>query len=1028
MCSIWHSVHATCRHPSVAKREMTQQWPPSPCVEDEEVALAKEHVIGVPLHELNSEDQPASSRGSVDQYPIIIDCHAPASDCQNEMPVKEDGSPVGDNVLPARSKNISAIPPTNHDKRFVYLPKNPGPEQSGRAEPLYRSRSATRLAENELRRGRPQIPRLHTDMGAGLGGGIPAPYKTPSPYAHRPSTSTNTLSAEPHNGHKLLSPMDAHESRRPVSAHSRTRAARYNDSDSDHKFKPTRKSERSRSRAGRQSFSHSDRSDAEKYGPSKASSRQQDRQSAFGRHGHRHRSPAPPKGACAGYSYTAQDHITPPQTPKIVSARSSVVDHSNLSDSADSRYGTKKFTADSPYTSSAEDAHSRRIGSGDEKGTTRRHRSRRGSRSHNDHEDKAKATRAVSTRRDRTSGYDSKHGRHSSEERHPRKSRTPGTPKTMEDYFANAFVANHNRRSHDIDSQSRAVSPTTSPPQSPPRTPRSERSSRDYFEAASGAAGLHRQRSRPPSWDDSHFKDIKPLTSLLGAATLGASLAAKASASTSRTSGSHSGETPSSGSQSRPGSGQRSRKPSPVCEEPASVPPNLSRTNLTTTRDEATSTWTTTYTVHENRTLPVSATYAPTATLEPPRPTIRSASYSHSHSPDQARPPVLYRAHSSTSSPSTQGSHQPSQFPGHQTVSSAPVTPERASFIQPPTRPTLPPPCPRSKPTAGLHDWYTIRDLSYLDFCPTCMRFLGASRFRDHFLPSLPKDPRRPVVCAMSLPWLRVAWIQCIKQDRKDLTLVWQISTPLPPETRPCPGIKADLRRWYQLTDPRTGRAVENFDICSACVRNVDLIFPRLENHLFERPADKPLQEKVCNMNTSSRHFFPIIIELERLADRREKGHLREKDIQDFVDFIRRICRYRECAKDTMLAVSSWHYLPELPELTICEECFEEVVWPLRDRPIARDVSKTLKLVPPLHRSQLVSGFSCQLYSERMRRIFHEAVSKNDFESLRAAAKYRYSMEHRLQEMQKLYEMDQRAGIDRRAEMEKNIAIWKSIE
>jgi hypothetical protein len=169
-------------------------------------------------------------------------------------------------------------------------------------------------------------------------------------------------------------------------------------------------------------------------------------------------------------------------------------------------------------------------------------------------------------------------------------------------------------------------------------------------------------------------------------------------------------------------------------------------------------------------------------------------------------------------------------------------------------------------------------------------------------------------------------------------------------------------------------------------------------------------------------------MELERLAERRQREQLRQKDIQDFVDAMRRISRYRECVKDTMLATASWHFIPDLPEFTICEECFDDVVWPLRDRPIAKDVSKTMKLVPTLRKSQLGPGLSCQLYSERMRRIFREAVSKNDFEMLKTAAKHRYIMEHRLLEMQKLYEQDEQVGIDRHADKEKNIAIWRSIE
>ena len=344
---------------------------------------------------------------------------------------------------------------------------------------------------------------------------------------------------------------------------------------------------------------------------------------------------------------------------------------------------------------------------------------------------------------------------------------------------------------------------------------------------------------------------------------------------------------------------------------------------------------------------------------------------------------------------------------------------------QPPKSNSLPP-CPRSRPVSGLHDWYTIRDMSFLEFCPSCMSFLGSTRFRDYFIPSLPKDRRHPTVCAMNFPWLRLAWLQSIKQDRKDLSLIWKVAHGPPAGTKPCTGSKTDARKWYHLTDPRTKRAVDNFDICSACVRNIDLVFPKLQFGVFDRPQDKKEQEKICNLNTTSRHFVPILNELERLSDR-SKDTIRHRDFQDLVDFIRRISRNRQCVKDTLLATKSWHVIPELPELTVCEECYEEVVWPLRDRPIARDVSKTLKLVPTLRKSSL-PGTSCQLYSERMRGVFRDAVSRNDFENLKRVAQYRYHMEHRLQEMHKLYEMDQQAGIDRRSEIEKNISLWKAIE
>ncbi|KIX08383.1 uncharacterized protein Z518_03039 [Rhinocladiella mackenziei CBS 650.93] len=1018
---------------------MTQIWPPSPCVEDEEVSLAKEYLVDVPSNQLKSENQPAHARGSVDQYPVIVDSHVPASTSKsNGQTANQQNDLVSDDVSSKECHEPAPPPVVNTEKRFVYIAsKASEPEPISRSEKLQRSKSTTQLADLDVPRGRPQVTKIHTDLGGGLEGMVTGHRRSPSPYALKPPTPMDGLSASPHPKDKLLSPMHAHETRRPASVHRKTHHTEHDSSDSDHKSKQRRRPERSRSRPGRQSFSHSDRSETEKTDRSRTSKRGESPDSKFSRRAHRHRSPAPPPGGFVGYSYTGQDHITPPQTPKLTSdsARSSGVDQSTVHDSSGNQQPVKRFTADSPYTSSAEEGYSRRPGSGDERRAQQGGRSPRNSRSHMDKEDRPRLTRTVSQRRERGSKDEPNRPPPSSDERPRREPQTPlsaRTTKAVEDYFEKAFIANQNKRSSHGDHPSRPVSPLASPPQSPPRTPRGEGASRDYFEQPSTTSKSSKQRSRPPSFDDGHFKDLKPLTSLLGAATLGASLAAKAIPNLSRPNTSLSTETPSSGSQSRPSSGQRSRKPSPVPEEPRTAPHTRSRTNSFTTRDDGKSTRTSIYSVHEDRAIPKSATYPPPPPppLEVPRPTVRAASYSYS--PEHPRPAAHYRTFSHMSSPSNQstsGFQQPLQFPAHPAMLSSPMTSEpTGSFSGAISRPATLPPCPRSRPVPGLHDWYTIRDISYLDFCPTCMSFLGATRFRDYFIPSLPKDPRRPIVCAMSLPWLRFAWVQSIKQDRKDLTLVWQLSTPPPQETRPCAGSNPDVRRWYHLTDPRTRRPVEGFDICSACVRNIDLIFPKLQFHLFDRPPNKPSQEKVCNLNVSSRHFLPILNELERLAERRQKEQLRQKDLQDFVDFIRRISRHRECVKDTMLATLSWHYHPDLPELTICEECFEEIVWPLRDRPIARDVSKTLKPVPTLRRSQLLPGISCQLYSDRMRRIFHEAVNKNDFESLKMAARYRYNMEHRLQEMHKLYEQDQKAGIDRRAEMEKNISIWKSIE
>ncbi|OAG43166.1 hypothetical protein AYO21_02452 [Fonsecaea monophora] len=851
-----------------------QTWPPSPCVEDEEVALAREHISDITLHQLKNENQPASSRGSVDQYPIILDNKTPDQSCS---PTEKEF------VSEALSPDSHSKPAVNNEKRFVLVPSQslePEAERHLRPEPLHRPKSTTQLSDQAVPRGRPHVTRIHTDVGPGLEGMRTGHRRAPSPYAHTPVALMGNLSAEPQRKNTLLSPMHAHEPRRSASVHPRSGGFDRDSSDSDH------------------------RSESDKVKSPKSSTRNESPNGRFSRRAHRYRSPAPPPGGFTGYTYTGQDHITPPQTPKLNgdSARSSFTDHASLlSEHPSKRQTSSRLTADSPYTSSAEESHSRRPRPIEERKVDRGLRSRRNSRNSSEKDERPKLSRTRSRHNDMTLKDESNQEQFPYGERTYRETQPELSARTtsgMEDLLEKAFMANNTKHVNHGDSSSRHVSPRGSPATSPPQTPRGgDPPQRDYFEQTHNGSRSSKQRSRPQSIDDTHFKDLKNVTSLLGAATLGASLAAKAIPALSRSNTSQSLETQSSGSQSRPGSGQRSRKPSPAIEESQPAYQSLSRTNSTVNRNDSVNTRTTTYMINEERPVPKNGLYAPSP-LEPPRTASRSSSYSHS---PELRPPAPLRAFSSVPA---QGHQQPLHFAAQPALMSSPMN------LEPPTT---------------------------------------------------------------------------------------------------------------------TKKPVDNFDICSACVRNIDLIFPTLQFCVFDRPQEKKEQEKICNLNTNSRHFLPILNELERLAER-SKETMRHRDFQEFVDFVRRVSRNRHCVKDTLLATQSWHFISDLPEFTICEECFEEVVWPLRDRPIARDVSKTLKLVPVLRKNSSLRGTSCQLYSDRMRRIFHDAVNRNDFESLKSAARYRYNMEHRLQEMHKLYEMDLQAGIDRRAEMEKNVSIWKSIE
>ena len=111
---------------------MTQTWPPSPCVEEEEVALAKEYVPGVAPRQSKNEDQPANSRGSVDQYPIIDDSDAVVQPSDT----RKAGS------VPTKAGKETA---GNSEKRFVLLPS---PDVRARTGGLTLARGLTPLEIN----------------------------------------------------------------------------------------------------------------------------------------------------------------------------------------------------------------------------------------------------------------------------------------------------------------------------------------------------------------------------------------------------------------------------------------------------------------------------------------------------------------------------------------------------------------------------------------------------------------------------------------------------------------------------------------------------------------------------------------------------------------------------------------------------------------------------------------------------------------------------------------------------------------
>lgn len=348
------------------------------------------------------------------------------------------------------------------------------------------------------------------------------------------------------------------------------------------------------------------------------------------------------------------------------------------------------------------------------------------------------------------------------------------------------------------------------------------------------------------------------------------------------------------------------------------------------------------------------------------------------------------------------------------------------------------PPCPRSQPTQGLRDWITIRDVPNFDICPKCAHALAATRYRNFLVRSPDKPYNRNTVCALSRPWVRIAVTQCIKRKRTDFTTIRDANT-LAMGARPCEGANPDLRLWFRVPDSTTDRVVPNFLICSACLGSVHAVYPELEP-AFTRDALN--QEGVCDLRCTGKDFYLFTEQIEKVAEKcRDRGQWKTKYMQPLVETIKRVARRHShigCPRDRMMPSRAWHYMDTLPEFAICETCFEEVVWPVKDKPYARDISKAMKIVPPstykgsnpaVAASNGMHPTSCQLYSDRMRRLFGDLVNGQvPFEIFKHKARERQAAQYRLIEMNRMYEEDQRIGWDRRGEIERNWAYWRSLE
>ena len=367
----------------------------------------------------------------------------------------------------------------------------------------------------------------------------------------------------------------------------------------------------------------------------------------------------------------------------------------------------------------------------------------------------------------------------------------------------------------------------------------------------------------------------------------------------------------------------------------------------------------------------------------------------------RSRSPTLPSDTSDVSHSSKDSSARPRVQPRHHTLAELPQSkdPSRRSTSDntqksSPAEKSQLPPCPRADYTHKHSDWYTLEHCQDIDVCPDCLEnvFLP-SKYGRFFKRAPSKRAGKPRKCNFSSPWMRLAWLLSLTEKRDNLDLFVALSD-VEADERPCPGDEEEKRSWYSVRED-SGDHVMGFSACSHCVSNVEALLPSLRGSFTRVNQSEPRMPRKCDLRPKNKQFASYLDTLVDI-DTRARFERRIPDLRPFISLIKKSNPepLSTCSKDNLLVAQRWYFIPQLPELTVCEPCYEAVVYPaIRDRYLIAD--KFNPKMEPVRESSL--GTSCQLYSPRMKDIWRRAIERDDWALLAREAKDRKATEMHLQ-------------------------------
>ncbi|KAK3403567.1 hypothetical protein B0T20DRAFT_486579 [Sordaria brevicollis] len=272
--------------------------------------------------------------------------------------------------------------------------------------------------------------------------------------------------------------------------------------------------------------------------------------------------------------------------------------------------------------------------------------------------------------------------------------------------------------------------------------------------------------------------------------------------------------------------------------------------------------------------------------------------------------------------------------------------------------------------------WWTLRGAENILICPHCYSELFAnSQFRHEFVPvSLRHEQQVPCDVGAGF-WYRMAYMMTLKQHLPDLQLLRNVAA-VSGRQPPCTGPKESTRTWYGIWDTLKGSFVPYFDVCVSCVRMVEAVLPNLVNTLFQVTPEP--YTAYCQLHfVPGRKRFMEYWDLFETTSHSALSRQAEPDIPRLASGLRQIAYTPECPpcpKDQILIGAYWWTMKNLPDFTVCEECYTDVVRPMLEANDRRSDIPWNFLGRPVQKQVA----SCQLATDRMRDEFREACLLND--------------------------------------------------